>query len=131
MLKNCRDQYGNTCRDLHLCLLTKIEMGYPTEDDEEYGERYRKAWNERHGCWNTEMEEVCDEMYKAGTWVGEDDQKSLIRPHLDIATEVVLEGDEEGLFDKEENPDEFEYGPCTGNEGPSLEYFYHKASIVL
>ncbi|KAG0618761.1 hypothetical protein M758_4G090300 [Ceratodon purpureus] len=131
VLKNCRDRDGNTCLDLHLCLLTKVEMGYPTEDDDEYGLKYRKAWSERHSCFNTEMEEVCDRMYKVGTWVGEGDQKCLIRPHLDIATEVVLRRDEEGLFEKKEDPDEFEYGPYTGNEGPSLEYFYHKALIVF
>lgn len=72
-----------------------------------------------------------DEMVETSTWVSIGDRKMPVYPELDLNTEVVLGNDQPGLFADKGDPDEFRYMGYFGNEGPNLDFFYHKAMLVF
>lgn len=132
VLANCLDRH----LDLHLCLLTKHQVGQPEVDN---GIIIRIVWNEGHsaargkqagGC--ITMESMEAEWVETSDWVDVDDHRLPIFPwYLDTEKEVVLGKDENGLFVNGEDPDELQYEGYWGNEGPTLEYFYHRAMMVV
>lgn len=91
----------------------------------EGGGRDRRGRKTRHA-----MEDVIDEEVTTTAWVaGEDSDASVpVRPlriHLDELIDVG-NGDD---FDEDESDEEYE--SYTGNAGPTVEYIYHMAVLVL
>lgn len=133
VLANCLDRR----LDLHLCLVTKHEIGEPV-DHNGHCKKYRAMWTkecseargQRAGRCFT-MGHVEEEEMEATNWVDLDDERLPIFPWcLDTETEVV-QGKDEGLFLEGTDPDELQYEGYMGNEGPTLEYFYHRAMVVV
>jgi hypothetical protein len=134
VLKNCRDTLGRRWLDLHLCILTLHKEGltgeesdcyryswYPeSESDDERPRRYYK------------MEEYFFEDVTSRNWVGSNNRSYSFNLDIDQDLEVVIDYDkQEGVFNEYDKADEVEFVPYMGNNGPSVDEWYHTALLVI
>ncbi|CAM6094926.1 unnamed protein product [Calypogeia fissa] len=105
VLKSCQDNTGEQWLDLHLCLVTKYE-----EENTDSGELY--------------------EDNEVKNWIGLDDERAVAfeKVDIDMDREVAVREGEQPFHDE---PNVEEYRGYTGNEGPSLERWYHRAMLVV
>ncbi|MEK7991141.1 MAG: 2OG-Fe(II) oxygenase [Thiotrichaceae bacterium] len=99
--------------DLHLAMLTKWEsgdVGYDYYEDED----------------DAEMEEVFDSMLSIDGWITPDNQR------VDFGNLTVNEEEVFAEFDSTDRiADEQEIEEATGNEGATMERWYHQAALVI
>ena len=102
--------------DIYLALVTKHESGTATYD------HYRRGrWHDDDDGEDASMEELCDTTISTGHWISVPDDKE---------TELNLKIDTD-MFEDDEAPTEREYEGYMGNSGPTLDYYYHKAVVVV
>lgn len=112
---------------LHLCFGSKTEYGLPNAMEPPPCRLFRKAWAGEQDP-RFIMEYVMDETLETYTWVSIGDHRMPVYPELALDTEVVLGNDQPGLF---ADPDQFRYRGYFGNEGPNLDFFHHRAMLVV
>lgn len=128
--------------DVHLVLLRKHQIGEP--DDPGYGySRHRRRYHRgryddsddddsdeygNDGSGYT-MGEVFDETVDTVCWISSDDKRQEFKG-INVDNDDVLDEDEP-LFDEDGEPDETSFEGYTGNAGPTLEYTYRVAALVL
>ena len=145
VFRNCKDSDGEQLLDLHLCMVTKHQEGTPDEPDHGYYDRYsRYGWHgedssdsedkasdseDDHSSHHT-MDEVHSEEIETINWIGMGDEAApaFENLHIDMDKEVIVYEGEEPFYDE---PDEKNYEGYTGNAGPTLEYWYHRAMVVV
>ncbi|CAM6100716.1 unnamed protein product [Calypogeia fissa] len=143
VLKNCRDPNSQKWLDLHLCLVTKYVRGSASSPDH-YSRRYSDYYDEDEDGSDNEsgddkgdphiVDEIIDENIEIKKWVGVDDRPPSVtwikNVEIDFEKEVVVEElYEDCPFD--ESPDKSEYTGDMGNYGCELDYWYHKALLVV
>jgi len=100
--------------------------------DIDYGYRGRSFYDdcsESDGGDHT-MGEVHETYIEATNWVGPDDQfMTDFRFNFDIDNHLLGDNDSETMFG--EDPTRQDYESYTGNAGPTLDYWYHVASVVF
>jgi hypothetical protein len=134
-LSACSEDY-----EIFLTLITKRVIGLPSGGYGDYYGRRRGYWDRyeddygRYGGGSTHhtMEEVYDTEYE-DEWIHYNDGIDEEHPGLplEFETDVINAEDEGDLFDSDSDPDDEEYEGYTGNEGPSLQYLYHRALLVI
>jgi hypothetical protein len=133
VLNNCRDTLGRRWLDLHLCILTLHKQGLT--DPEETGS-YRYSWypesdDERPRRYYR-MEKYFGEDVKLRNWVGSNNKPYSFNLDIDQDLEVVIDYDkQEGVFNEYDKAHEVEFVPYTGNNGPSVDEWYHTALLVI
>ncbi|CAM6088438.1 unnamed protein product [Calypogeia fissa] len=105
VLKSCRDKTGEQWLDLHLCLVTKYKDIDPDCDEVNYEEIQVK------------------------NWIGLDDERAVAfeKVDIDMDREVAVREGEQPFHDE---PNVEKHEDYTGNEGPTLELWYHRAMLV-
>ena len=143
-LRACREV------DLYLATVVKHERG-SVEPDYGYGgwgKRRRNGWydDEEDGSESDADDKVMEEVFETDVsvenWVASDDNPVALRLNVDVESEVLdcnegedIEPDEEEamelLFPFGVEPAEREYEGYTGNCSPTLDFWYHRAVLVL
>ena len=114
--------------DVHLAIFTKNESGSAEGGDWGYSKRRRWGYGYEEDPDDWSMCEVFDNSETLDTWVGLDDKrKNLGKMDVDAETEVLQ--DEDPFEDLE--PDDVQVEECSGNEGATMERWYHLAALVL
>lgn len=142
-LRACRDV------DLYLATIVKHESG---SAEPEYGYHSRKRrYYDHYDEYESDaddkvMEEVFETEVSAENWVASDDTPVGLLLSVDVQSEVLgchepeesdegVEQDEdeamELLFPEDTEPDKLEYEGYTGNCSPTLDFWYHRAVLVL
>lgn len=148
-LRACRDV------DLYLATIVKHDRGtvdcgydyyhsrkrrYEDYDDEDDGDD-----DDESDAEDKVMEDVIESEVSAENWIASDDTPVGLRLSIDVEREVLgcceqeesdadVECDDEAmelLFPEEAEPDEREYEGYTGNCSPTLDFWYHRAVLVL
>jgi len=113
---------------VYLAIVTKNESG-SAEGGRSYYKRRRWGYDyesEDPDDWS--MCEVCDSDVTLGNWVGlNDEHKEFGEMNVDVEDEVLQEDDP---FENLE-PDHVEVEECSGNEGATMERWYHLAALVF
>lgn len=131
MLQQCKcKKSGAPLLDIHLALVTKHEVG-STED---YYDTYRYKRGRYYDydyaedkCTHHTMDEIYETSVYTENWVALDGSNpSFSNLNIDIDSEVL--GNSE-VFSKE--PSDEDYEGYTGNAGPSLDYWYYTAVLVI
>ena len=142
-LRSIRDsESGMELLDMYLVLMEKHEMGEP-EDSPTYG--YQRNYNSGNdddddnsddennddsgsdGSHN--MGEVLETEESILQWVGLEGVVEFKGLSIDIETECLNSNEDEDIFG--DDPVREEYQGYTGNDGPSLDYWYHAALLVF
>eukprot|EP00752_Nemacystus_decipiens_P002127 g2029.t1 len=146
-LRSCRSV------DLYLATIVKHERG---DVEYGYGHDYYHSRKRRYNYYDDDddesdaeekvMGEVFETEVSAQNWIASDDSPVGLRLSIDVEREVLdcseqeesdadVEPDEgeamELLFPEDAEPDEREYEGYTGNCSPTLEFWYHRAVLVL
>lgn len=138
-LRACRDV------DLYLATIVKHESGSADCSYDYYHSRKRRYYDDDEEYESDDPERVMDEVFEtdvsAKTWIARDDTPVALRLSIDVGGEVVdcseqdMEQDEdeamELLFPEGTEPDKREYEGYTGNCSPTLDFWYHRAVLVL
>jgi len=128
VLKNCRDEMGRPWLDLYLCIYTLRQSGEPEGSDYRYRRNYDDGSDDDAdddiGNGHS-MGEVFEEYFESSNWVQMNKGCDL---SLEIEEDEIVVGEGEMDFGE---PDEVDYEGRTGNAGPTLEYCYHKAMLVI
>ncbi|CAM6088434.1 unnamed protein product [Calypogeia fissa] len=105
VLKSCRDKTGEQWLDLQLCLVTKYEA-VDLHSDEVY------------------------EDIEVKYWIGLDDERAVAfeKVDIDMDREVAVREGEQPFHDE---PNVEKHEDYTGNEGPTLQLWYHRAMLVV
>lgn len=128
-LRGCCDQNGDPLFVVCMMLIEKHESGVPESN---YGYRHRSYYDDSSGSDQGDhtMEEVYDTDIEVTNWVGPDDKVMTdFRFDFDIDNHLLGDNDSETMFG--EDPTRQEYESYTGNAGPTLDYWYHIASVVF
>ena len=113
---------------VHLAIFTKNESGSAEGGDWGYSKRRRWGYDYEEDPDDWSMCEVFDTSETLDTWVGLDDErKELGNMDVDVETEVLQDDDP---FQQVE-PDDVQVEECSGNEGATMERWYHLAALVL
>lgn len=67
---------------------------------------------------------------KSSNWIGINDRRCNFPENIDVGLEVVIDL-RRGPFEEDAGPDEVAYEGYLGNSGPSLDYWYHTAMLVI
>lgn len=150
-LRACRDV------DLYLATVVKHESGTAECGGYRYGYHSRKRRYRDDGDGDDDYNDYSDAEYKvmdevlatevsAENWIASDDTPVGLRLSIDVESEVLgcneqqesdedMELDEdvamELLFPEKAEPDDREYDGYTGNCSPTLDFWYHRAVLVL
>ena len=142
-LRACRDV------DLYLATIVKHESGGVDCSYDSYHGRKRR-YNDDDDDESDVDEMVMDEVFEsdvsAENWIASDDTPVGLRLSIDVESEVLdcskqeesdadVDYDEgeamELLFPEDAEPDKREYEGYTGNCSPTLDFWYHRAVLVL
>lgn len=78
------------------------------------------------------MEEVYEDDVNTTKWVNiHDEEVKFAKMSIEIEEDLAMDPDLEGEPFDLDDPDEEEYEGYTGNAGPSQEYWYHVAALVI
>ena len=152
VFRNCKDSNGEQLLDLHLCMVTKHQEGDPEPDygncdhyspdarghgPSELGEDSSDSEDEPsdseddHDASHHTMDIVHSEEIETMNWIGMGNEAApaFENLHIDMDEEVIVYEGEQPFYDE---PDEKEYEEGhTGNAGSKLEYWYHRAMVVV
>jgi hypothetical protein len=129
------------CFDLHLALIEKHMRGTPeyehgrhrysrrgyNSDDDDSESGYGRGGGRRHHV----MEDCIESSTTVMKWINDQDSEVTMDGYDIDLDEEMLNNDEETLFDSDALPDEEEYEGYMGNYGPTVEYWYHRAVLVI
>jgi hypothetical protein len=125
--------------DLHLALLERHKSGSAECDyyGGGYNRSYRRSYydddSEDDGYHNDGGHHGMEECYEDTTgvikWINAQDSEVTLRG-LKINQDKEMLGDE-ALFDSDAEPDREDYESYTGNAGPTVDYFYERAVLVI
>jgi hypothetical protein len=107
--------------------------GYYSDDDDDDDEDDESDDEESRENSHHEMREILDTDYEA-EWIhynGDEYEDTHSSISLDFETDVINFESEEDLFDNCSSPDDEEYEEYTGNAGPTLDYWYRRALLVI
>jgi hypothetical protein len=100
--------------------------GYTSDDgDSESG--YGRGGGQRHHA----MENRYESSTRVIEWINVQDSEVAMKGlDIDLDAEIML-NNKAALFDSDAEPDEEEYEGYMGNYGPTVEYWYHRAVLVI
>ena len=126
-LRAVRGRDGNPLFVVCLMLIEKHESGEP-ESSGNYGNR-RSYDSDSEGGDHT-MAEVYETEIGVKHWIGPDGKNmNGFKLKFSIDDHLLTDEDAEDIFG--EDPSSQEYESYTGNAGPTLDYWYHVASVVF
>lgn len=131
------------CFDLHLALIEKHMRGdaeyehgsysynrYGYDSDEGDSEDSESGCGRGGGGKHHIMEDCHESSTRVYTWINVQDTEVTMKG-LDIYLDEEILNAEEALFDSDAEPDKEEYESYMGNYGPTVEYWYHRAVLVI
>jgi len=126
LLRSVQDENGHPLYSLSLVLLTRHQSGQAAFD---HFRRYDDSEDEKG---SHVMEEVYEDSTNIDYWIGPDGTKIRNWKNLSIfENSLLIDGDMDDMFDENESPDEEEYEGYTGNEGPTLDYWYYRSAVIF